>query len=261
MRADVYLVQKGFCESRNKASKLIGDGLVSIDGREVSKPSEDIDGNTCHDVVINRRDMFVGRGGLKLEAALNKFHVDVKGKRCIDVGASTGGFTQCLLMYGADSVVAVDSGRDQLHKSLAGDIRVKSVEGYNARNLNEAEFGTFDGAVMDVSFISQTLIIPALSALIRPNGFFISLVKPQFEAGRQAIGKNGIVKKSADRESSVLKVAECARSCGMSLEGVIRSPIEGGDGNIEYLAYFVRKNCAENLSENIIEKIRILCRE
>lgn len=261
MRADVYLTQKGFCESRNKASKLIGDGLVSIDGRTVSKASDEINEDVYHEVAIDRHDMFVGRGGLKLEAALDAFCVDVKGKRCIDVGASTGGFTQCLLMHGADSVVAVDSGREQLHKSLTLDPRVRSVEGYNARNLNEAEFGMFDGAVMDVSFISQTLIIPALSALIRQDGFFISLVKPQFEAGRQAIGKNGIVKRPADRELSVLKVAECAQACGMSPLDVIRSPIKGGDGNIEYLAYFVRKNCAEKLSESITEKIHILCRE
>ena len=261
MRIDLYLSQKAFCESRNKASRLIDAGLVIIDGRVVLKPSEEIDESAEHNVEIKKDNDFVGRGGLKLEAAIGQFALDVSGKRCIDVGASTGGFTQCLLMHGAQSVVAVDSGKGQLHKSLLEDPRVKSVEGYNARNLNVSEFGMFDFAVMDVSFISQTLIIPALSQLICDGGVLVSLVKPQFEAGRQAIGKNGIVKKPSDREYSLIRVAECASQFGLELLDVIKSPITGGDGNIEYLAYFVKTNEVCGVSEKNITRINRLCRE
>ncbi len=261
MRIDLYLSQKGFCESRNKASRLIDAGLVVVDGRTVLKSSEEIDESAEHSVKIEKDNDFVGRGGLKLEAAISQFSLDVSGKRCIDVGASTGGFTQCLLIHGAQIVVAVDSGRGQLHKSLLDDPRVKSVEGYNARNLNVSEFGMFDFAVMDVSFISQTLIIPALSQLISDGGVLISLIKPQFEAGRQAIGKNGIVKKASDREYSLIRVAECASQLGLELIDAIRSPITGGVGNIEYLAYFVKTNEACGVSEKNITRINRLCRE
>ncbi len=261
MRIDLYLSQKGFCESRNKASRLIDLGLVTIDGRVVQKSSEDIDECAEHSVEVKKDSDFVGRGGLKLEAALDQFSIDVVGKRCIDVGASTGGFTQCLLMRGAQSVVAVDSGKGQLHKSLLDDPRVKSVEGYNARNLNVSEFGLFDCAVMDVSFISQTLIIPALSQLICDGGVLISLVKPQFEAGRQAIGKNGIVKKASDREYSLIRVSQCASQLGLELIDTIKSPITGGDGNIEYLAYFVKTGKCSEISQKNITRINRLCRE
>lgn len=261
MRIDLYLSQKGLCESRNKASRLIDAGLVIIDGRTVQKNSEDIDATVEHSVEIKKDNDFVGRGGLKLEAALKQFSIDVSGKRCIDVGASTGGFTQCLLMRDAKSVVALDSGKGQLHKSLLDDVRVKSVEGYNARNLNVTEFGIFDCAVMDVSFISQTLIIPALSQLICDGGVLISLIKPQFEAGRQSIGKNGIVKKASDREYSLHRVAECASQFGLELIDVMRSPITGGDGNIEYLAYFTKTGEMSGISEKNITKINRLCRE
>lgn len=259
MRIDIYLTQNGYAESRNKASKLIDGGLVGVDGRTVTKPSEEIDESIPHDVTIYEHDEFVGRGGKKLDGAMDTFGLDVTGKRCIDVGASTGGFTQCLLMRGAASVVAVDSGRGQLHKSLLCDTRVTNIEGYNARNLNENDFGIFDCAVMDVSFISQTLIIPALSGIICDNGFFVSLIKPQFEAGRQAIGKNGIVKKDKDRENSILRVVECAQACGLSLAGITVSPIKGGDGNIEYLAYFIKTNSAEQISRNLTDRIHELC--
>lgn len=261
MRIDVYLTQKGFCESRNKASKLIDGGLVSVDGRVISKPSEDILDGVEHKVEISEHDDYVGRGSLKLLHALDCFGVNVEGKRVIDVGASTGGFTQVLLSHGASSVVAVDSGRGQLHASLVRDSRVTNIEGYNARNLNREQFGVFDGAVMDVSFISQTLIIPSLSGLIKENGFFISLIKPQFEAGKSAVGKNGIVKSPADRENSIRRVCECAISCGFSLEVIERSPIAGGDGNIEFLAYFVKSSTEKDSISKFKARINYLSME
>ncbi|MBE6547553.1 MAG: TlyA family RNA methyltransferase [Ruminococcaceae bacterium] len=261
IRVDVYLTQNGFCESRNKAAKLIEQGLISIDGQNISKVSEHIDEISEHEVIIKEHDGFVGRGGLKLEAALERFDVEIANCRFIDVGASTGGFTQCLLQHGAKSVVAVDSGKGQLHKSLLEDDRVTSVEGFNARYIDAAKFGMFDGAVMDVSFISQTLIIPSLAGVLHDGGIFISLIKPQFEAGRAAIGKNGIVKKASDREMSILRVLECAGACGFSLKGIMRSPIQGGDGNVEFLACFIKSNEGTVLSDQIKTSINRLCRE
>lgn len=240
MRADVYLVEFGYVESRNRAARLINEGKIEIDGVPVLKPSLQIDDGE-HIVTVKEQDKYVGRGGLKLEAAIDAFQIDVKDKRCIDVGASTGGFTDCLLQNGAKSVLAVDSGRDQLHTRLLNDIRVTSLEGYNARELNVDAVGYFDVAVMDVSFISQTLIHRALADVLTENSVFISLIKPQFEAGKSALGKKGIVKSPQDRENAIKKVIESASFCGFELVGLVKSPIEGGDGNREYLACFIKK--------------------
>ena len=256
MRADVFLTEYGYVESRTRASKLIDRGCVAIDGKTLSKSSTDIpDGE--HEVVISNTDRYVGRGGLKLEAALNSFDIDVLGKRCIDVGASTGGFTDCLLQSGAREVYAVDSGRVQLHKSLISDKRVVNIEGYNARELSRGDFGTFDLAVMDVSFISQTLIHPALSSLLLSGSYFISLIKPQFEAGRSAIGKNGIVKSEKDREKAIYRVIDSARSCGFRTIGLIVSPIKGGDGNVEYLVCFEKQDGipTDTVSAELVKQI------
>lgn len=241
MRIDIYLFEKGYCESRNKASRLICEGKVLLDGKIAEKASFDVSEGE-HTVEITENESFVGRGGLKLEAALEHFGIDVKEKRCIDVGASTGGFTDCLLQKGAAYVCAVDSGKGQLHHKLLTDVRVSSVEGFNARRLTPEDFGYFDIAVMDVSFISQTLLHGPVSSVLHESGVFISLIKPQFEAGKSALGKNGIVKKAGDREKAVKQVLASAALFGFDTLGVMRSPIEGGDGNREYLACFVKKD-------------------
>ena len=259
MRIDLYLVEKGFCESRNKASRLIGEGKILLDGKTVNKPSFDVDDGE-HTVEITENDKYVGRGGLKLEAALAAFQIDVSGKKCIDVGASTGGFTDCLLQNGAAFVCAVDSGRGQLHEKLLSDIRVTSVEGFNARQLSSEDFGFFDVAVMDVSFISQTLLHQAVASVLNDGAVFVSLIKPQFEAGKSALGKGGIVKKASDRVEAVLRVLESASLCGFHTAGVIRSPIEGGDGNREYLAMFVKSGSQDaTLGKNI--DVKQLCKD
>lgn len=247
MRIDVYLVEKGLAESRNRAARLISEGKVLLDGKVVTKASETVNEQECR-ATVTEREKYVSRGGLKLEAALKTFEIDVNGKRCVDIGASTGGFTDCLLQNGAAHVLALDSGRSQLHKSIESDSRVTSVEGQNARFLSSDEFGIFDVAVMDVSFISQTLIHPALSNVINDGGIFISLIKPQFESGKSAIGKNGIVKSARDRENAIMRVLESANICGFYTVGVIRSPIDGGDGNKEYLACFVKGRTADTAS-------------
>ena len=241
IRVDVYLVSEGYSKSRESAQRSIEAGLVMIDGKPIKKPSEKIDETVEHSVECENTIAYVGRGGLKLEAALDAFGIDPSGKICFDVGASTGGFTDCLLKRGAKKVYAIDSGRDQLAKDLRDDERVVSLEGMNARFLNFDSVGSYaDIIVMDVSFISQTLILPRFQVLLNDGGEVVTLIKPQFECGREALGKGGIVKKPEHRLSAVRRVAFVAEENGLHLCDLIRSPIEGGDGNVEFLARFTK---------------------
>jgi len=184
---------------------------------------------------------YVGRGGLKLAKALQEFKIEVKGKTAIDIGASTGGFTDCLLQQGAATVYAVDVGYGQLDWKLRRDPRVKVMERTNARYLTFADLGldtsNIDLAVIDVSFISLDKILPAAYGLLAGGGVVIALIKPQFEAGKADVGKGGIVRSEAVRSAVVEKVQQVAREIGFSVEGLIQSPIEGADGNVEYLIY------------------------
>ena len=257
MRLDKYLTERGYADSRTRAEKLIAAGGVIVDGKKITKPSFDIDEGTEHNIEIVTEEKYVSRGGLKLEGALDAFSVDVTGLEIIDVGASTGGFTHCLLTRGAKKVTALDSGHGQLHEKIRSDERVTVIEGYNARNITSSDVGVFDGAVMDVSFISQTLILPSLVSVIREGGFYVGLIKPQFEAGRGALSKGGIVKSAADREAAILRVLECATGNGLRLIGLIKSPIEGGDGNIEFLAHFEKTDRAvlDVIDRNKIKQI------
>ena len=244
MRADLFLHIYNYAESRQKAQTFIKSGAVEIDGVRITKPSAEIDESVAHIVVLTNDEKYVGRGGLKLEGALAEFGIDPNGMICADIGASTGGFTDCLIQNGASKVFAFDSGRDQLHPRLVRDERVVSKEGFNARYISLADVGeAVDLAVMDVSFISQTMIIPALVSIIKDGGALVSLVKPQFEAGRAALGKNGIVKNGKDRYAAAVRVLDSAREVGLSCRGFIRSPIKGGDGNEEYLIYFIKSLC------------------
>lgn len=261
MRIDLYLFENGYAESRQKAKAYIEKGSVSVDGRSVSKPSEVIDESIPHTVTVSNTEKYVGRGGYKLGHALEAFKIDVTGKSCVDIGASTGGFTDCLLQNGARHVCAVDSGKGQLHPRIASDSRVSSFEGLNARymTLQDIAREPFDVAVMDVSFISQTLLIPVIAGLIKEGAVLVSLIKPQFEAGRGALNKNGIVKKDTDRYLAVTGVVTCALSHGFTLDGLCTSPITGGDGNVEYLCVFtLREDDASPQStqdvDNIIRK-------
>ena len=257
MRLDLYLVEKGFCESRSRAARLIDEGKVIVDGSLARKAGQEISDGAK--IELTETERFVGRGGLKLEGAIGHFGLDVSGMRCIDVGASTGGFTDCLLQMGAAHVCAVDSGRGQLHSKLLGDLRVTSVEGFNARELSPDTFGLFDLAVMDVSFISQTLLHAPVRSVLKEGALYVSLIKPQFEAGKSALGKGGIVKSPADRELAVRRVLESAALCGFETLGVMRSPIEGGDGNREYLALFKKCDTVSALHENI--NLKQLCKD
>ena len=238
MRADLYLVESGLAESRAKAQRSIGEGRLFVNGKNVKKCAAEIsDGDT---VELKGSDMpYVSRGGLKLLGAIDTFGIDARGLTAVDIGASTGGFTDCLLQHGAKRVYAVDCGRDQLHLSLRSDPRVVSIEGFNARELTESTLGEkCDIAVMDVSFISQTLLYGAVKSTVREGGLFVSLIKPQFEAGRSAIGRGGIVKDRKTHVSVIKKILTQATESGLFPLGIDVSPIEGGDGNTEYLALF-----------------------
>ncbi len=240
MRADVLLYKKGLAKSRSSASRLIEMGAVYADGKPISKPSEDV--SEVSELQVTHTEKYVSRGGYKLEYALDLFKIDPNGKICLDVGASTGGFTDCLLQYGASKVCAVDCGHGQLDGKLKNDPRVISLEGVNARQISSDIIGiTPELVVMDVSFISQTLIYPSLSEIMSDGCLLISLIKPQFEAGRSALNKKGIVTDEKKRLASVDAVVENARMNGLILISKTVSAIKGGDGNIEYIACFKRQ--------------------
>ncbi len=257
MRADVYLSAFGHTESRKKAQDLIEAGAVRIDGAVVKKSSALINEEVPHTVDIEQLFKYVSRGGMKLEAALNAFKINVNRLKAVDIGASTGGFTDCLLQRGAAAVYSIDAGVGQLHPSLLSDPRVHSVEHFNARELTaDITDGECDIAVADVSFISQTYIIPPVASVVKGGGAFISLIKPQFEAGRQALGKNGIVTSSAYRYLAAKRVISSAVENGFDCIGLIRSPIDGGDGNREYLALFVKMTCIKpKIDDKTIKRI------
>lgn len=257
MRADLYLVEGGYVPSRQRARVLIEKGLVSIDGAAVKKPAQPIPEGE-HTVEVRNDLPFVSRGGLKLAAALERFRVLPQGFAALDIGASTGGFTDCLLQNGAARVIAVDSGSGQLVESLTNDARVVSLEHTNARDLTLDQIGgeRVDLIVMDVSFISATYIIPRFTALLRDGGEAICLIKPQFEVGRAMLGKGGIVKDAKAHRYAVERVFEAARAAGLTPVGLMPSPIEGGDGNREFLAHFTYGNDSRReISEAEISKV------
>lgn len=253
MRLDVYLTVKGFTESREKAKKLILGRLVLINGTVEEKPSAKVQES---DTVTLLADpfRFVGRGGEKLEVALSLFGIDPAGMRAIDIGASTGGFTDCLLQHGAAFVIALDAGSGQLAPKLLADARVRNLEKYNARYLCAADVGAVELAVMDVSFISATYIIPRVAEILPKGGIFICLIKPQFEAGRKALNKQGVVRRVEDRIMAVERVLFAAGKAGFALFGLAPSPITGGDGNEEFLACFHRVDGIVDHSTVPVEK-------
>ncbi len=254
MRADIYLFQYEYVKSRQKAKSLILSQNVKIDGRVIDKPSFEIEESIEHIVEIFNDCPYVSRGGLKLEAIIQHAKLDVNGKVCLDIGASSGGFTDCLLKNGAVKVFAVDSGTNQLDVSLRNNQRVVSYENLNARFLNKELFKTLvDIVTIDVSFVSQTLIMPSAFSLINDNGLYVSLIKPQFEAGRQNVGKGGIVKDKKARLIAVMRVIECAEHLSYKCTHFIKSPIQGGDGNTEYLAVFSKNGRV--ISKEVIKEL------
>lgn len=240
-RVDKLLVERGLAESRTKAQALVMAGVVLADEQRVEKPSELVSAGARLRVkgTDDPAARYVGRGGLKLERALAEFSVEVAGLTCLDVGASTGGFTDCLLQRGARRVVAVDVGHNQLDWRLRQDARVEVREGVNARYLRPEDFSEkFGLAVMDVSFISATKVLPALPALLTDDGRIITLIKPQFEVGRGEVGKGGIIRDPLKHRRVIEEVNAAAEALGLRVRGVIESPVRGADGNLEFLALY-----------------------
>lgn len=234
-RLDWLLVDRGLAESREKAQALIMSGDVVVDGQRAVKPGRGIDSSA--DIRIAARPPYVSRGGLKLAAAISHFQIPVSGRVCLDIGASTGGFTDCLLRHGASRVHAVDVGAGQLDWKLRNDPRVVVHEGLNARHLAPGDIGEpVDLAVCDVSFISVTLILPAVAPVLRPDGEMVILVKPQFEAGRGRVGKGGIVRDPEVHRETCEKVDTAVRRMGFETS-IMESPISGAEGNKEFLLY------------------------
>jgi 23S rRNA (cytidine1920-2'-O)/16S rRNA (cytidine1409-2'-O)-methyltransferase len=242
-RIDKLLVELGFADSRTKAQALVMSGVVLVNEKRIEKSSQEF--LPTDKVRIKGKSdeiKYVGRGGLKLEKALSEFHIQPNEFVCLDVGASTGGFTDCLLQSGAKRIVTVDVGTNQLVWKLRNDERVEVRENVNARYLKPEDFSEkFDLIVMDVSFISVTKILPALKDLLAANGKIIVLIKPQFEVGKGEVGKGGIVRDAEKHTQVIEMVSGFAENIGLINKGLIDSPILGADGNKEFLALYEQK--------------------
>lgn len=239
-RIDNLLVEIGIADSISKAQALVMSGKVLVNENRVEKSSETFPPTAKIRIKGDSPEKkYVGRGGLKLEKALTEFQICANEYVCLDVGSSTGGFTDCLLQNGAKKVYAIDSGTNQLDWKLRNDARVEVRENVNARYLKPEDFdNSFDLIVMDVSFISATKILPALGSLLKKSGKIIVLIKPQFEASRNEIEAGGIVRDEKVWARVVSEVNECAENYGLKVSGVIDSPISGADGNKEFLAFY-----------------------
>lgn len=252
IRADVLLVEKGYASSRNRAQELIASGRVYVFDKSqplkkkthVKKPSLQLTGTEEFEIEPDAQSSeFVSRGGLKMKGALSRVQLDITGLTVLDIGISTGGFTDCVLQLGAASVVGVDVGHDQLAPKLKKDSRVKLFEGVNARDLSKISLlqmnggRKFDLIVADVSFISLTLVLPEMITYLKESGSILALVKPQFEVGRENIGKNGIVKDASLYAGVETKIRRACEVAGLLVEDYFESSIEGTDGNREFFVY------------------------
>ncbi len=238
VRIDKLLVEREFASSRERAQSLIMAGVVLVGDVPATKPGQLVPPDA--DIRLKGEDYpYVSRGGVKLAHALNEFDIDVEGYECLDVGASTGGFTDCLLKHGARKVFAVDVGYGQLAWKLQKDPRVVVIERQNIRTIHPEKLPqSLDLVVIDVSFISLELVFPSIIPFLKPGGAIVALVKPQFEVGRELVGKGGIVKDPAAHRLALNKVIEAAASHGLTHVGTVTSPIEGAKGNKEFLTLF-----------------------
>lgn len=232
MRIDHLLVEKGLFETRSLAQRMVMAGRVRVDGQLVFKPGQQVPSGAA--ITIDAGDNFVSRGGEKLTAALDSFAISVNGLICADVGASTGGFTDCLLQRGASRVYSIDVGHGQLHWRLRKDPRVVVMERTNARYLETLD-ESISLTTIDVSFISLRLILEAAVKWMPERKLMVALIKPQFEAGREMVGKGGVVRDSAVHKQVILQVLKDARTLSLYPMGLIRSPLKGPKGNVEFL--------------------------
>lgn len=234
MRADIFLVENGYAKSRNEAQAAIRAGTVLADGRKIEKPSQLLKANMNIEYV--KPHPYVSRGGLKLAAALEKFALSAEHRICLDIGASTGSFTEVLLNGGASKVYAVDVGHGQLNPKLARDPRIVRRDGVNARDLTRTHVPDAPDAItIDVSFIGLKLALPRALEMAAPGAWLVALVKPQFEVGRFAIGKGGVVRDAAAQKSALEDISSFIAASGWTVLGHMDSPITGGEGNREFL--------------------------
>jgi len=236
-RLDLALVERGIVESRSKAQALVLARRLRVNGEYVDKAGAQVKDEDVLELV-EREHPWVGRGGMKLAGAFDAFPIEVSGMVCVDIGASTGGFTHVMLEKGAAKVYAIDVGYGQLDASLREDPRVVNCEKTNARYLDESDFEEpIDFVSIDVSFISLDLILPAVSSFLTAGGQIVALIKPQFEVGKAEVGKGGIVRDPEARQSAVDKVTATAGELGFAVNGLIESPVKGAEGNVEYLIW------------------------
>ena len=255
IRLDVLLVQTGLCESRERAKALIMAGQVYIDNQKCDKAGMMVPSETSAEI-RGETLKYVSRGGLKLEKAMQTFPIRLSGKVCMDIGASTGGFTDCMLQNGAKQVFAVDVGYGQFAWKLRNDPRVVNMERTNIRYVTPEDIGEpIDFASIDVSFISLRLVLPVAKALLAANGEIAALIKPQFEAGREQVGKKGVVKDPKIHLDVIKNILSFAKSIGLSAAGLTYSPIKGPEGNIEYLAFFQNTDQGVTVSEDQIQSV------
>ncbi|WNQ09385.1 TlyA family RNA methyltransferase [Paenibacillus aurantius] len=254
-RIDILLVEQGYYDSREKAKAAIMAGLVFAEEERIEKAGTKVP-RFAKLTVKGAVHPYVSRGGLKLEKALREFELDLHGVHMLDIGASTGGFTDCALQNGASHVYAVDVGYNQLDWSLRNDKRVTVMERTNFRHMTKEDLtGPLpDFATIDVSFISLKLILPPLAALLVPGGTVVALIKPQFEAGREKVGKSGVIRDSAVHREVLEKILPFAAEAGFELEGLTYSPITGGEGNIEFLACWRLKDAPVSLDRDKLSR-------
>jgi len=253
-RVDILLVEKGLVESREKAKRIIMEGSVFVGNKRIDKPGEKLDEDV--ELVIKDNPLtYVSRGGLKLEKAIKLFNIDLFNKVAMDIGASTGGFTDCMLQNGVSKVFAVDVGYGQLDWRLRNDPRVIVMERTNIRNVTYEDINEkIDFITIDVSFISLKLVLPVAKSLLNEDGEVVALIKPQFEAGRDKVGKKGIVREKDTHCEVISSIVEFSRSLGFGICGLSYSPITGATGNIEFLIY-LKNNDEKTINSDDIFKI------
>lgn len=253
-RLDILLTEKGIAPSRERAKAWIMAGVVLVDGQKIDKAGTLVPSN-ANISVLNDSIGYVSRGGLKLAKAIEHFSIDLKNKVMADIGASTGGFTDCALKNGAARVYAIDVGYGQLAWSLRTDDRVKNMERTNIRNVKPDDIGEeLDFVSIDVAFISLSKVLPAVKSLLGQNGEIIALIKPQFEAGRDKVGKKGVVRDPLVHKEVINEVLKVARELELKPIGLTFSPIKGPEGNIEYLLYLANSNM-ETITANTVEEV------
>lgn len=255
-RLDVLLVERGLAPSREKAKAVIMSGDVFVNGQREDKAGAVFDPEKVNIEVKADKLKYVSRGGLKLEKAMNVFDIDLEGMTCMDIGASTGGFTDCMLQNGAKKVFAIDVGHGQLAWSLRNDERVVCMEKTNFRYTKPEDIGeTVDFASVDVSFISLTKILEPAVNIIRDGARMVCLIKPQFEAGREEVGKKGVVRDKKVHESVIQKIVDYVPTIGFKILGLDYSPVKGPEGNIEYLLYIEKNEENSDTEINITQTV------